>query len=282
MLVSCFQRSLSPWLATVLASVFALTSLLAQAQSGVDESVNARASGGRQDLTTASDETPLRKRARIRLELATAYFSKGDLRTALDEVKQVLSIDSNFSEALELRGLVYDALQEPALAEESFNRALQANPRNGSAMHNFGWFLCRKKDYEQADAMFGRAQQQGFSVPTAKTLLVRGVCQIEAGKVALAEKTIARSYELDPSSAVTAYNLARVLMLQGEAQRARFYIRRVNNVPEQANAESLWLGIRIENKLGNVSERDELASALRSRFGSSREATALELGRFDE
>jgi type IV pilus assembly protein PilF len=282
MLVSCFRRSLSPWLAMALACVLSLAALSAQAQSGVDEPVNTRASGGRQDLTTTSDETPLRKRARIRLELATAYFSKGDLRTALDEVKQVLSIDGNFSEALELRGLIYDALQEPSLAEESFNRALQANPRNGSAMHNFGWFLCRKKDYGQADAMFGRAQQQGFSVPTAKTLLVRGVCQIEAGKVALAEKTIARSYELDPSSAVTAYNLARVLMLQGEAQRARFYIRRVNNVPEQANAESLWLGIRIENKLGNVSERDELASALRSRFGSSREATALELGRFDE
>jgi type IV pilus assembly protein PilF len=282
MLVSCFRRSLSPWLSLVLALVFALTSPLAQAQFGVDEPVNARASGGRQDLTTSSDESPLRKRARIRLELATAYFSKGDLRTALDEVKQVLSIDSNFSEALELRGLVYDSLQEPALAEESFGRALQANPRNGSAMHNYAWFLCRKKDYDQADAMFARAQQQGFSVPTAKTLLVRGVCQIESGKVALAEKTIARSYELDPSSAVTAYNLARVLMLQGEAQRARFYIRRVNNVPEQANAESLWLGIRIENKLGNVSERDELASALRSRFGSSREATALELGRFDE
>jgi type IV pilus assembly protein PilF len=265
-----------------LACLLSLVTAAVHAQSGVDEPVNTRASGGRQDLTTTSDETPLRKRARIRLELATAYFSKGDLRTALDEVKQVLSIDGNFSEALELRGLIYDALQEPSLAEESFNRALQANPRNGSAMHNFAWFLCRKKDYEQADAMFGRAQQQGFSVPTAKTLLVRGVCQIEAGKVALAEKTIARSYELDPSIAVTAYNLARVLMLQGEAQRARFYIRRVNNVPEQANAESLWLGIRIENKLGNVSERDELAGALRSRFGSSREATALELGRFDE
>jgi type IV pilus assembly protein PilF len=282
MFVSCFRRSPSPLLAMALACLLSLVTAAVHAQSGVDEPVNTRASGGRQDLTTTSDETPLRKRARIRLELATAYFSKGDLRTALDEVKQVLSIDGNFSEALELRGLIYDALQEPSLAEESFNRALQANPRNGSAMHNFAWFLCRKKDYEQADAMFGRAQQQGFSVPTAKTLLVRGVCQIESGKVALAEKTIARSYELDPSSAVTAYNLARVLMLQGEAQRARFYIRRVNNVPEQANAESLWLGIRIENKLGNVSERDELAGALRSRFGSSREATALELGRFDE
>lgn len=279
MLVPCFRRCLTPWLVL---GALTLSSLPVWSQSGLDEPVNSRSAGGRQDLTTSSDESPLRKRARIRLELATAYFSRGEMRTALDEVKQVLAIDANFSEALELRGLIYDALQEPSLADDSFNRALQANPRNGSAMHNYGWYLCRKKQFDQADAMFERAQQQGFSVSAAKTLLVRGVCQIESGKVALAEKTIARSYELDPSSAVTAYNLARVLMMQGEALRARFYIRRVNNVPEQANAESLWLGIRIENKLGNVAERDELANALRSRFGSSREATSLELGRFDE
>lgn len=279
MLVPCFRRGLLTWLVLGALCVGALP---AWSQAGLDESVNSRSAGGRQDLTTDSDESPLRKRARIRLELATAYFARGEMRTALDEVKQVLAIDGNFSEGLELRGLIYDALKEPSLADDSFKRALQANPRNGSAMHNYGWFLCRNKEFDQADAMFERAQQQGFSVSVAKTLLVRGVCQIESGKVALAEKTIARAYERDPSSAVTAYNLARVLMMQGEALRARFYIRRVNNVPEQANPESLWLGIRIENKLGNAAERDELASALRSRFAGSREATALELGRFDE
>ncbi len=285
MLLNALKRGLTPLgLAAVSASfAFALSwSAAVHAQSPMDETATSRSSGSRQDLTTTSDESPLRKRARIRLELATAYYSRGDMRTALDEVKQVLGIDGNFSEALELRGLVYDALQEQILAEESFNKALQTNPRNGSALHNYGWYLCRNQKYAQADAMFERAQAQTLAVPLAKSLLARGVCQVAWGQVAVAEKTIARSYELDPSSAVTAYNLARVLMLQGEAARARFYIRRVNNVPEQAYGESLWLGIRIEQKLGNTAERDELASALRSRFGSSREATALELGRFDE
>jgi type IV pilus assembly protein PilF len=238
--------------------------------------------GGQQDITTASDESDVRRRARIRLELASAYFSKGELRTALDEVKQVLNIDSDFSEALELRALIYDALNESALASESFNKAIQADPRNGSVLHNHGWYLCRKQQYAKADEQFAKALQQSLSVSPAKTLLARGVCQNMAGQVEAAGKTLLRAYELDPSNPATAYNLARVLVIQGDLQRARFYIRRVNGVPEQANPESLWLGIRIEQKLGNMAERDELAASLRSRFPSAREVTALELGKFDE
>ena len=45
---------------------------------------------------------------------------------------------------------------------------------------------------------------------------------------------------------------------------------------------NLWLAIRIEHRLGNFSGRDELAAQLRRRFIGSREATALELGRYDE
>lgn len=238
--------------------------------------------GGQQDITTASDESDVRRRARIRLELASAYFSRGDLRTALDEVKQVLAIDGDFSDALELRALIYDALNEPALADESFAKAIQADPRNGSVLHNHGWYLCRKQQYARADEQFAKALQQSLSVFPAKTLLARGVCQNMAGQVEAAGKTLLRSYELDPTNPATAFNLARVLMVQGDLQRARFYIRRVNGVPEQANPESLWLGIRIEQKLGNMTERDELAASLRSRFPSAREVTALELGRFDE
>ena len=44
----------------------------------------------------------------------------------------------------------------------------------------------------------------------------------------------------------------------------------------RANAESIWLGIRIENKLKNFAERDDLASRLRSRFSDTREATQVE------
>lgn len=234
------------------------------------------------DLATQSDETEQRRRARIRLELAAAYYTRGDLKTALDEVKQVLVIDDGFSDAMELRGLIYDLLGEPQLAEDSFRRAAQMDPRNGSVLHNHGWYLCRKQRYAEGDALFDRALSLPSSVAPAKTLLVKGVCQMRNGRMAEAEKTLARAYEQDPSNPAAAFNLARVLYNNGNFERARFYIRRVNNVPEQANPESLWLGIRIAHQLHNQGEREELATSLRSKFPNAREVNALELGRFDE
>ncbi|TBO32473.1 type IV pilus biogenesis/stability protein PilW [Aquabacterium lacunae] len=234
------------------------------------------------DIATQSDESETRRRARIRLELATAYYTRGDLRTALDEVKQVLAIEPGFSDAMELRGLIYDLMGEPVLAEESFRRASQLDPRNGSVSHNHGWYLCRKQRYTEADAMFDRALTLPSSVSPAKTLLVKGVCQMRDGRATDAEKTLARAYEQEPSNPATAYNLALALYVNGNVERARFYIRRVNNVPEQANPESLWLGIRIAHKLHNSAEKEELASLLRNKFPNAREINSLELGRFDE
>ena len=59
--------------------------------------------------------------------------------------------------------------------------------------------------------------------------------------------------------------------------RALFYIRRLNN-SELANAESLWLGIKVEHRLGNRLARDQLASQLRNRFPKSRELNFVRAG----
>lgn len=234
------------------------------------------------DLETSSDDSDVRRRARIRLELASAYYAQGQLTTALDEIKQALVIDPRFSDAFDLRGLIYNSLGESAKAEDSYKRAIELDPRNGSAMHNYAWMLCGSQQYPAADALFEQAASFPQSVVLSKTLLARGVCQIRSGLFAEAEKTLIRSYELDPSSPATAFNLSFVLFRKGEYERARFYIRRVNNVPEQITSDSIWLGIRIENKLNNISGRDELSSILRSRFPNSKEAAALEAGRLDE
>lgn len=250
--------------------------------AGNKVAARAAAASKSDDVVTASDESDVRKRARIRLELATIYFSQNQLSTALDELKQVLAIDGRLSEAHELRGLIYSAMDEPALADESFKRAIELDERNGSAIHNYAWWLCNKQRYPEADALFERAANLPHSIPPSKTLLARGVCQVRAGLLPAAEKSLARSYELDAGNPATAYNLSYVLYRRGDYERARFYIRRVNNISEQITAESIWLGVRIENRLGNLGGRDDLATVLRSRFAGSPEATALELGRFDE
>lgn len=236
----------------------------------------------RGDIATASDESEVRRRARIRLELAATYYSQGQLTTALDELKQAVTIDPSLPDAHEMRALIYDAMGDKSRAEASFKHALSLDERNGSVLHNYGWFLCRNGQFAAADAMFERAAALPQEVNTSKTLLARGVCQMNAGLYPDAEKTLARSYELDPSNPATAYNLSEVLYRRGELDRARFYAQRVNSVSSQITAESLWLAIRIENKAGNLSARSELAAQLRSKFPTARETNKLELGSFDE
>jgi type IV pilus assembly protein PilF len=62
---------------------------------------------------------------------------------------------------------------------------------------------------------------------------------------------------------------------------AQFYIRRLNN-SALANSETLWLGMKIEQKLGNNEALGQLASQLRKRFPQSRELAWFERGAFNE
>ena len=238
--------------------------------------------GDGKDLVTASDETDAAKRARLRMELATGYFGRGQMTTALDQVKLALQADPNLSEAYNLRGLIYGNLGDDQLAEDSFRKALQLNPRDADAMQNFGYYLCQKKRYPEASAMFDRVLAMPQYRDQSRTLLTKGVCEAFAGQLAESEATLTKSYQLDPSNPSTAVNLSEVLYRRGEYERARFYVRRVNNVPALQGAQTLWLAARIEQRLGNRSGVKELGDQLRKRFPDSREAGYSERGQFDE
>jgi type IV pilus assembly protein PilF len=234
-----------------------------------------------QDLRTASDMTDNDRRAKLRLELAAGYYGRGQSTTALDEIKQALAARPDMVEGYNLRGLIYASLEEPKLAEESFQRALQIDARNADTMHNYGWFMCQSRRWDEAGAMFDRA----VAVPTyrevPRTLLAKGLCEARAGRLKDADRTLTRSYEMDPRNPGTAFNLGEVLYKLGEFERARFYLRRVNAESANANAQTLWLAARIEHKLSNAPGVRGLGDQLRQRFPQSPETLLYETGRFD-
>ena len=77
-------------------------------------------------MATASDETDMQKRAKIRLELAVGYLEQGQTNVALDEVKLAIAADPRSAEAFSLRGLIYMRLNDFGLARDSFNRGMQS------------------------------------------------------------------------------------------------------------------------------------------------------------
>ncbi|MDH4053064.1 MAG: type IV pilus biogenesis/stability protein PilW [Rubrivivax sp.] len=233
-------------------------------------------------VRTASDMTDLDRRAKLHMELAAGYFGRGQTNVALDEVKKALAVRPELPEAYSLRALIYASMGQPQLAEESFRQALKLNPRDADSMHNFGWFLCQERRYADAEAQFDGAMAQPQYRDAARSMLAKGLCQAREGRYDVAEATLMRAYEMAPTNPATAFNLAEVLYRQGQYERARFYLRRVNSQPASANAQTLWLAARVERKLGNVSGARDLGNQLRARFPQSAEALRFESDQFDD
>ena len=232
-------------------------------------------------LVTPSDEPESRRRARIRLELASNYFELGQTAVALDEVKQSLSADPSYADAFNLRGLIYMRLNDYPQAEDSFRRALSLRANDANILHNYGWLMCQQQKYAEADAYFSRAIANPAYAARGKTWMARGLCQSGAGQFPEAEQSLLKAYEFDAANPVVGYHLAALLLRRSELSRAQFYIRRLNN-SDFANSESLWLGIKVERALGDVVAMRQLAAQLRKRFPDSRELSAYERGAFNE
>jgi type IV pilus assembly protein PilF len=268
-------RFAARWLAAAgLASVVGATLLAGCATQPQQEA--------RADMASPSEEEPEnRRRARIRLELASSYYQEGKTEVALDELRQVITADPTFGDAYNLRGLIYMRLGDNREAEESFRRAIAINPRDANAHHNHGWLQCQLGRYPESFRSFELAMANPLYPDKPKSLMAQGLCQARAGLREEAERTLARSYELDAGNPITGYNLARLLYQRGDFARAQFYIRRLNN-SELANAETLWLGIKVENRMNDQVAMGQLSEQLRKRFPQSRERQALDRKAFDE
>lgn len=234
-----------------------------------------------QQMTTPSDESEARRRARIRLELAGGYFEEGKTEIALDELKQVIAADPTFPDAYNLRGLIFMRLGDNRQAEDSFRRALALNSRDSDVHHNYAWLQCQLGRYPESFRSFEAALANPIYGGRAKSFMALGLCQARGGQRAEAERSLSRAYELDAGNPITGYNLAQLLYQRGDFQRAQFYIRRLNN-SELANAESLWLGVKVEQRMNDTVAMEQLSDQLRKRFPQSRERAALDRRAFNE
>jgi type IV pilus assembly protein PilF len=266
------SRFVSGWLA-----VAALGAALAGGLAGCATQQEQQSTS---DMSTA-EEPDNRRRARIRLELASSYYAEGKTEVALDELRQVITIDPTLPDAYNLRGLIYMRMGDNRQAEDSFRRAVALNPRDSDSFHNYGWLQCQMERYADATASFDRALANPSYGGRSKTLMAQGLCQARAGQLAEAEQSLTRSYELDPGNPITGYNLSRLLFQRGEFVRAQFYIRRLNNT-ELANNETLWLGIKVEQRMNDSAAMGQLSEQLRKRYPQSRERGALDRRAYDE
>jgi type IV pilus assembly protein PilF len=221
-----------------------------------------------------------RNRARVHTDLAAAYYERGSMAIALEELRVATAADSNYPAAHGMLGLVYMELKENQLAEASFDRALRLSPNDPDINHNFGWFLCNTTREKDSIKYFVQAIRNPLYATPYRSYSAAGVCSLKGGNTKDAEEFFQRALKLEPDDGPSLIKLGEIRYRQGQTGEARRLVSRYNKLVTPS-AESLWLALRIERRLGERVAEQSLANQLRRRYPNSPEYRALQRGLYD-
>jgi type IV pilus assembly protein PilF len=225
---------------------------------------------GQQPVAQQGAGNDATQRAKVHTKLGMAYASEGRLSVALDEARLAIALDSTYPLAYNLMGFVQMLLRDVRQAEEYFGQALRLAPGDPEINNNYGWFLCQTDHQQQSFAHFEAAARNPlYSTPT-KPLTNAGICAIYIKDDNAAEAYFQRALKVDPANADARSLLAGVCYRLGRYGEARLNLNELHKLAEPS-AESVWLGIRIERKLGGREEEARYASLLRRKFRDSEE-----------
>jgi type IV pilus assembly protein PilF len=221
-----------------------------------------------------------RNRARIHTDLAAAYYERGTMGVALEELRAATAADSSYAPAYGLYGLVYAELREKGLAEESYERALRLAPSDPDINHNYGWYLCQNgREREGIRYLLQAVRNPLYSAPW-RSYSAAGVCSLRTDNVKGAEDFFQRALKLEPDEPTSLLRLGDIRYRQGNVGEARKLVARYNKL-SSPTPESLWLALRIERRLGERVAEQSYANQLRRRFPTSPEYQSLLKGQYD-
>ena len=221
-----------------------------------------------------------RNRARAHTDLAAAYYERGSMAIALEELRIAAAADADYPLTYSLFGLVYMELREPKLAQENFERGLRLSPTDPDINHNYGWFLCQSGRENESIKYFLQAVSNPLYPSPWRSYSAAGVCSMRKDNLKQAEDFFQRALRQEPDEPGSLLQLGQIRYRQGSLDDARKLVSRYNRIVEPT-AESLWLALRIEHKLGERVAESSFANQLRRRFAASREYQQLQRGEYD-
>ncbi|HTY04549.1 MAG TPA: type IV pilus biogenesis/stability protein PilW [Rhodocyclaceae bacterium] len=220
-----------------------------------------------------------RRASKAHTDLGMVYLRQGQLNVAFDEARKAIDADSSYPLAYNLLGLVQMYLKENAAAEATFGEALRLAPNDPEINNNYGWFLCQTGRERQSIPYFVTAADVPLNVSPTKPLTNGGVCSVMVGDDKTAEDLLQKALRADPQNADAMFVLAELYYRNNRLTEAQTKLEQMQRFSEPA-APSVWLGLRIERKLGNRDAERRYATQLRRSFSESREYQLLMQGRY--
>ena len=201
-----------------------------------------------------------------RIELGLGYMGQGNMVRARENLELAVKHAPSYYRARLSIAHYYEQVGEVDEARDAYKKALRLDARNGNVLNNYGTFLCKQGEYDQADTYFNRAIDQLYYYLVSASYENAAFCAFKAGEVEQAKYYFSRAIDHDPNRVKSILQLFKIEVSTEDYNDARlrlfkFHQRYGYQVP------SLQILIELEKKTGNgalqqkyQSELDELLS----------------------
>ena len=222
-------------------------------------------------LTTAEEGNSV---AVSNLNLGIEYMQQQEYEKSLEKLNKALAADPNYTPTYNALGVLYQRLGKNEQAEQYFKRALKINANDPHTLNNYGQFLCTTKHYDEAQELFMKAAANPLYESQEIALTNAGTCAMNNNHPDVAEAHFKQALQKNPRVPAALLQMAQLSYNSGNYLSARAYLQRYLEVAKHTPA-TLWLGIQIEQQLGDKNTLASYALVLKNNFPDSREAGLL-------
>jgi type IV pilus assembly protein PilF len=227
--------------------------------------------------TTTTNSTPSPENADkdnaadLNYQLGARYYRNGSYELARDRLLGSIELNPKNAVAHYTLALTYEKLENLRLATDSYEKAVEIAPRDFNVQNAYAVFLCNHREFDAAREQFDRAIKVTENDNSESTMTNAGVCMMQKPDHALAESYFRQALERKPNYNEALLQLSVLKFSTEDYLGARAFLQRYlnGNVP---SASVLFLGVRIEEKLGDDRARTDYSNQILREFPTSPEA----------
>ncbi len=227
--------------------------------------------------SSASSANDLKQAAALNAQLAIEYMKIDKLASSRDFAERALKQDPENANVQLTAGLVYERLDDMPKAERAYSAAARIGRHDPNIQNNYAGFLCRTGKTAAGEKLFAQVARDPVYQTPEVALVNAGVCLHSAGNLVDAQRYFDRALAIRPNMPEAMLQSANVALERGEPAQALEIIQRDLSV-NPPRPELLWLGLRVERKLGDSAAAANFARRIQVEFPDSEQAQRMRSG----
>lgn len=184
----------------------------------------------RLDNNTAQ-KTPRKKEAAIyNTQLGMAYLKQGDKPRAKRKLLTALDLDPSSANSNAAMAYFLEQTGEADKAIIYYQKALALSPKSGEQLNNYGTFLCREKNYKEAEKYFMLAVKDTRYINTAGAYENAGLCAAAIPNYTQAKTHFINALKQDSQRKQALYELVKIELKQNNSNDALHYLQQYSSL----------------------------------------------------